>query len=226
MIFNAPKEDRDRWGIYIITNTIDQRVYIGQTSNFYKRYLKHRADLNAGEHLNLLLQNFVDEHSLDCLEFKILERTPFTDERETYYIKMYKSIFVGFGFNLARSSIQLNEFGSEYRLNSHQLRFTKKAYREEIKRLEYLLSDLREQLLEIQASNEGKTEEHLKLASDAALYKKNYDSIATMFIELKQKYEALVAYKKNRIKVKRKPTTTTLKQYCLFEEDTEKVQLA
>lgn len=88
-------------GIYIIRNTIDNRVYIGECKNFYKRYGRHLSQLCNNKHFNKKLQSFVNKYGVETLTFDILE---IVDEnrvdREIYYIKKFNSIDNGFNIIL------------------------------------------------------------------------------------------------------------------------------
>jgi dsDNA-binding SOS-regulon protein len=44
-------------GIYAILNTKSDRIYIGQTKNFLKRWKKHKYLLSKNKHRNQFLQN-------------------------------------------------------------------------------------------------------------------------------------------------------------------------
>ena len=101
MIFLPAKENKYLSGIYIITNTIDSRVYIGECNNFYKRYGRHRSSLKRNKHCNKKLQNFVNKYGLDCLKFDILEiASENLIDLEIQYIKKYNSIENGFNIIL------------------------------------------------------------------------------------------------------------------------------
>lgn len=94
-------------GIYIIGNTIDNKVYIGECKNFYKRFGRHVSALKRGVHCNRKLQNFSNKYGIDSLYFDIIEEMSgsTSDERidrEIFYIKKFDSI--NFGFNLIEDS--------------------------------------------------------------------------------------------------------------------------
>ena len=42
----------DKCGIYTITNTIDNKVYVGYATNFRKRKAAHLSDLRKNKHKN------------------------------------------------------------------------------------------------------------------------------------------------------------------------------
>lgn len=95
-------------GIYIITNTKTQKVYVGSSVNLNHRKSKHFWMLRKGIHDNDYLQNSFNKFGSSFFTFNILE---FCDpnlliERENYYINQYKSNDMNFGFNLAT----VNEF--------------------------------------------------------------------------------------------------------------------
>ena len=58
-------------GIYMIFNTDNHRVYIGQTSNLHDRARKHAYDLKNGRHANKQMQ--IDFSSGHKMRFAILE---------------------------------------------------------------------------------------------------------------------------------------------------------
>lgn len=88
-------------GIYIIRNTIDDRVYIGECTNFYKRYGRHLSQLCNNKHFNKKLQNFANKYGVDKLEFDILEVVDDNKiDREIFYIQQYDSIKNGFNIIL------------------------------------------------------------------------------------------------------------------------------
>lgn len=60
-------------GIYIITNKIDDRVYIGSSVNYSKRIKEHKNHLLKNKHHNIHLQRFVDKYGILNLDFKIIE---------------------------------------------------------------------------------------------------------------------------------------------------------
>lgn len=78
-------------GIYCITNTIDNRIYIGSTNCFYKRFYEHNRDFCKQQHSNTHLQNFINKYGIDSIKYNILEIVDFDNliEREQYYFDNY-----------------------------------------------------------------------------------------------------------------------------------------
>lgn len=93
-------EDERNYGIYKITNTINGKVYIGQTrSGFRKRYMKH---INSFKHNKGHTKKFYDDYikyGPDSFVFEIVQienDVSKLDDLEIKYIKQYNSIESGY----------------------------------------------------------------------------------------------------------------------------------
>lgn len=107
MKFLPSKEQKCLFGIYIIKNNIDSRVYIGECNNFYKRYSRHLSSLRRNVHCNIKLQNFVNKYGIECLEFDIIEvASENLIDLEISYIQQYNSIESGFNIILDSRTMQ------------------------------------------------------------------------------------------------------------------------
>lgn len=60
-------------GIYAIRNAINEKIYIGSSSDIKKRWLLHRSLLNAGNHPNKSLQKDWNEYGENAFAFSVLE---------------------------------------------------------------------------------------------------------------------------------------------------------
>lgn len=80
-------------GIYSITNSIDNKSYIGYSVNIEKRWNHHISSLNNNKHDNSYLQNSWNKHRKENFIFKIIEKCPKSKliEKEKYYIKKLKT---------------------------------------------------------------------------------------------------------------------------------------
>ena len=75
-------------GIYVITNTINGKRYIGSTSDLKKRRREHWNALAGGYHQNRHLQRSANRHGLGAFQFEILEEANPADlkSREQFYL--------------------------------------------------------------------------------------------------------------------------------------------
>ena len=88
-------------GIYMIKNNINNKVYIGQSSDIKKRWKKHIEDLNNKNHHNYHLQGAWDKYGSSNFEFVILEICDKSelDKKEEFYIKKYNSLKNGYNLD-------------------------------------------------------------------------------------------------------------------------------
>lgn len=78
-------------GIYCITNTLTNFVYIGQSKDIHRRWTTHIRDLRNNKHENRNLQNAFNECGENAFEFSVLEECTVDEllSKEIYYISRY-----------------------------------------------------------------------------------------------------------------------------------------
>lgn len=90
-------------GIYKITNLINGKVYIGQSTNIYNRWKKHkRAGFNPqSKEYEYPLYRSMRKYGVNNFSFEILERCPVDElnDREKYYIEKHSSCDESCGYN-------------------------------------------------------------------------------------------------------------------------------
>lgn len=59
-------------GIYIITNTVNGKRYIGSSVDIHRRWVTHKRELRRGIHYNPVLQRAWDKYGESAFEFSIL----------------------------------------------------------------------------------------------------------------------------------------------------------
>ena len=74
MKFTIEDINKKATGIYKITNTINNKFYIGSTStNFYKRYGQHISDYTKGKNSIPVLYKAFDKYGIDKFIFELIE---------------------------------------------------------------------------------------------------------------------------------------------------------
>ena len=89
-------------GVYIITNTINNKYYIGSSKDLRKRLRDHKNSLIKNKHENERLQHSVDKYGIESFTFEVLELhdTQFMVSFEQYWMNLLKSADRKFGFNI------------------------------------------------------------------------------------------------------------------------------
>ena len=85
-------KDLEISGIYILTNNINGKRYIGSSNNIRKRLWKHRSLLRHNKHENQYLQNAWNKYGENSFTFVVLEKCEIDVllQREQYYIDTLK----------------------------------------------------------------------------------------------------------------------------------------
>jgi group I intron endonuclease len=90
-------------GIYIITNTINGKVYIGSAKSIFTRLHRHRYMLDKNKHTNRHIQSSYNKYGASSFTFEIAEITvldkKIMEEREEFYILSHKANDKRFGYN-------------------------------------------------------------------------------------------------------------------------------
>lgn len=90
-------------GIYVITNEITKKFYIGSAKNLKKRKYGHFYSLRRNTHDNSLLQNAFNKYGEKIFQFNVLEycESDKLIEREQFYIDYFQSYKREIGYNLS-----------------------------------------------------------------------------------------------------------------------------
>lgn len=101
------RADWKKSGIYCITCTINNKKYIGYSSNIYRRINLHKSHLikNDTRHINQYLIDDWNTFGKDSFVYSVLEYTTENlKDKELYYIELYNTIDREIGYNLRRDS--------------------------------------------------------------------------------------------------------------------------
>lgn len=94
------KKEYDFSCIYLWTNLVNGKKYVGQTTCFYRRMKTYRYT-----YPNAYMEHAVNKHGLDNFDITILERdVPLDklDEREQYWLDYYQSYDADKGYNICK----------------------------------------------------------------------------------------------------------------------------
>lgn len=101
--------------IYMITNLIDGKKYIGQTTNYNKRSKTHFSKLRDNKHHNEHLQRAFNKYGEKNFKIEILSLCDENqlDELEKEYIKKYNCCDERYGYNLMDGGQKYRHFTNE-----------------------------------------------------------------------------------------------------------------
>lgn len=90
-------------GIYKITCTANDKIYIGSSVNLKRRFQNHKTALSRGDHSNCHLQSAWGKYGADAFIFEVLEYISVESllEREQYWLDQFRSYDRMIGFNIA-----------------------------------------------------------------------------------------------------------------------------
>lgn len=93
-------------GIYKIINRINGKIYIGQSIDIYRRWKEESHFYKCNDYL----RNAFNKYGLENFDFEILEECSIEelDEKEIYYISLYRSNEHKFGYNLTSGGSHCN----------------------------------------------------------------------------------------------------------------------
>lgn len=99
-------------GIYKITNLVNGKLYIGSAVKIQRRWIEHRAQLIAGKHHSVKLQNAWNKYGASAFEFAVLEFVEdhaLLIQREQFWLDATRSATKD-GYNVSPSAYSLLGF--------------------------------------------------------------------------------------------------------------------
>lgn len=91
------------FGIYMIINIINKKIYIGSTINLKERWKKHKQHLRNKKHINCYLQKSWEKYGEESFKFEILQQVTHAEHLISYeqvYMDYYKSYDKNIGYNI------------------------------------------------------------------------------------------------------------------------------
>jgi group I intron endonuclease len=105
---------KTNYGIYRIINIINNKIYIGSSSNLKSRKYKHFNSLLRDSHYNKHLQSAYNKYGKENFKWEIIEYVQIIEnkeefkklllEREQYYLDLYESYNSNIGYNMSISA--------------------------------------------------------------------------------------------------------------------------
>lgn len=83
-------------GIYVIRNIINNKIYIGSSSNLIKRIRIHKSKLKSNKHHSAILQNSYNKYGEESFEYEIVEYVmdnSMLGDREQVWIDFFRPEF-------------------------------------------------------------------------------------------------------------------------------------
>ena len=91
--------------IYKITDTINNKIYIGQSNNPQHRWISHKSHARNNEYIGVsALYDAIRAHGEENFIFEIIGWYEDYNEKEKYYIKLYNSMIPN-GYNYSQKLI-------------------------------------------------------------------------------------------------------------------------
>jgi group I intron endonuclease len=92
-------------GIYLITNTVSGKIYVGSSKKTWDRWRNHRSDLRRGKHTNCHLMAAWVRYGEDAFSFAVLEYCEPEDlmDREEWWINLLGTRDGDKGYNITEA---------------------------------------------------------------------------------------------------------------------------
>lgn len=103
-------------GIYMITNKINNKIYIGQSKSVFTRWSKHYKEAMLDRpNDSSILHKAIRKYGIENFEFRVLELCDkdSLDDKEKYYISLYKSTTDNDNYNIYQGGAGGGSIGSK-----------------------------------------------------------------------------------------------------------------
>lgn len=97
----------DMTGIYAITNRVNGKVYVGQSTRLGRRISQHKVRWKEySKKPDTKIYRAIEKHGIENFDFSVIEQCPveMLNERETYWINFYDSFSNGYNATVGGNS--------------------------------------------------------------------------------------------------------------------------
>lgn len=125
-------------GVYLITNKVNGKVYVGSSKDVARRIKRHKYLLTNGRHDNEHLLNAWNNYGEENFKFEVLEHCPEDAriEREDAYMKQYNSLDREFGYNKELASLTVLSEATKKKLSkAHMGKKLSKEHLENLRKI-------------------------------------------------------------------------------------------
>src|SRR5436309_2492138 len=99
-------------GIYLWTNEVVQKVYVGSSKEVEEREKKHRRDLETGRHHSIYFQRAWDKYGEEVFSFAPIEtcEVAVLFKREQWWLDQLKAADSAHGYNISPTAGSLRSY--------------------------------------------------------------------------------------------------------------------
>ena len=119
-------------GIYKITNVKNNKIYIGQSSDIYRRFQEHQT---KGKSSRIPVDVAIQKYGKDSFTYEILEECNIAElnEKETFWIKKLNAIENGYNCSEGGEQQSIGENNGRSKLTEEDVIEIRKAYNNHLK---------------------------------------------------------------------------------------------
>lgn len=119
-------------GIYKITNVKNNKIYVGQSNDIYRRFYEHQT---KGESSRIPVDVAIQKYGKDSFIYEVLEECDITElnQKETFWIRKLNAIKDGYNCSKGGEQQSIGENNGRSKLTEQDVIEIRKAYNNHLK---------------------------------------------------------------------------------------------